>query len=468
MDKQKQKQQKQQNTKQTPPQNHIIVKRWNSLRLRMSATNPGSHFIFSRKWSRSIASIPGYCVQGRASSTCFLFFSLQDDTPCWLPRNCTAMTCSSCRTWSYMPLRIPSSKLHRETRLTKSKETVPGRRPESPLSSVLTSSFISSPGWLDLVKSLSSHSSTEYHPGPVAIYQELLHSSSRYNATVTWKEQALQWIGKGVCTSKTTKNQEAISYRQQISWLDWRHVLCWYIAGLVSCPLGLPGHSSAPAKGRWIQDCQSLLVDQTEVPDDLRQKWHEAQANRRMQFKVGTFKSSEIYMITCTLKADSIQLAVENYLAKFPTLKQGVIAGVFKIKGASAWTITRQKRGNILMTTHHLVLVTMTSLTLFSWLNRHTSATRKKNECAAMSNSLHSSLWLGGNSISTPRYYTLRAVEKTLTGFKVLRLPRKNVLHAPGCDKMAILDHGEVLPQTLLHARRCGNTKVPFCPVERY
>jgi len=42
-------------------------------------------------------------------------------------------------------------------------------------------------------------------------------------------------------------------------------------------------------------------------------------------------------------------------------------------------------------------------------------------------------------SISTPKYYTLRAVEKTPTGFKVLRLPRKNVLHAPGCDKMAIL-----------------------------
>ena len=65
-----------------------------------------------------------------------------------------------------------------------------------------------------------------------------------------------------------------------------------------------------------------------------------------------------------------------------------------------------------------------------------------------------------GCSISTPRYYTLRAVEKTPTGFKVLRLPRKNVLHAPGCDKMAILDHGEVLPQTLLHARRCGKTQI--------
>ena len=63
-----------------------------------------------------------------------------------------------------------------------------------------------------------------------------------------------------------------------------------------------------------------------------------------MQFKAGTFKSSEIRMLTCTLKADWIQLPVENYLAVFPTLKQGVIAGVFKIKGASPWAITRAEK----------------------------------------------------------------------------------------------------------------------------
>ena len=41
-------------------------------------------------------------------------------------------------------------------------------------------------------------------------------------------------------------------------------------------------------------------VDQTDVHDDLRQQWHEAQANRRMQFKVGNFKLSEIRMLTGT------------------------------------------------------------------------------------------------------------------------------------------------------------------------
>ena len=47
-------------------------------------------------------------------------------------------------------------------------------------------------------------------------------------------------------------------------------------------------------------------MDQTDVLDDLRQQWHETQANRRMQFKVGYFKLSEIRMLTGTLKVDWI------------------------------------------------------------------------------------------------------------------------------------------------------------------
>ena len=60
--------------------------------------------------------------------------------------------------------------------------------------------------------------------------------------------------------------------------------------------------------------------------------------------KVGDFKDSEVRMLTGTLKADWIQLPVERYLAALPTLKQGVIAGVFKIKGASSWAITRAEK----------------------------------------------------------------------------------------------------------------------------
>ena len=49
-------------------------------------------------------------------------------------------------------------------------------------------------------------------------------------------------------------------------------------------------------------------------------------------------------MLTGTFKADWIQLSVERYLAALPTLKQSVIAGVFKIKGASPCAITRAEK----------------------------------------------------------------------------------------------------------------------------
>ena len=85
-------------------------------------------------------------------------------------------------------------------------------------------------------------------------------------------------------------------------------------------------------------------MDQEVAPDDIKTQWQEARANRRMQFKVGDYKDSNIRMLTGTLKADWIQLPVERYLAALPTLKQGIITGVFKIKGASPWAITRAEK----------------------------------------------------------------------------------------------------------------------------
>jgi len=68
-------------------------------------------------------------------------------------------------------------------------------------------------------------------------------------------------------------------------------------------------------------------MDQEVAPDDIKTQWQEARANRRMQFKVGDYKDSNIRMLTGTLKVDWIQLPVERYLAALPTLKQGVITG---------------------------------------------------------------------------------------------------------------------------------------------
>ena len=89
-------------------------------------------------------------------------------------------------------------------------------------------------------------------------------------------------------------------------------------------------------------------MDQAEAPVDIRKQWREARANRRMQFKVGNYRDgdreSNIRMLTGTIKADWIQLPVERYLAALPTLRQGVIAGVFRNKGAAPWAITRAEK----------------------------------------------------------------------------------------------------------------------------
>ena len=67
-----------------------------------------------------------------------------------------------------------------------------------------------------------------------------------------------------------------------------------------------------------------------------------------MQFKVGNYRDgdreSNIRMLTGTIKADWIQLPVERYLTALPTLRQGVIAGVFRNKGAAPWAITRAEK----------------------------------------------------------------------------------------------------------------------------
>ena len=87
---------------------------------------------------------------------------------------------------------------------------------------------------------------------------------------------------------------------------------------------------------------------QEEAPADIRKQWLEARANRRMQFKVGNYRDGDrefnIRMLTGTIKADWIQLPIERYLAALPTLRQGVIAGVFRNKGAAPWGITRAEK----------------------------------------------------------------------------------------------------------------------------
>ena len=117
---------------------------------------------------------------------------------------------------------------------------------------------------------------------------------------------------------------------------------------MVSGPLGPVVLQQLQFKEDSYRAAHSSWMDQAEALVDIRKQWQEARANRRMQFKVGNYRDgdreSNIRMLTGTIKADWIQLPVERYLAVFPTLRQGVIAGVFRNKGAAPWAITRAEK----------------------------------------------------------------------------------------------------------------------------
>ena len=119
------------------------------------------------------------------------------------------------------------------------------------------------------------------------------------------------------------------------------YLLCGYSAGVVSDPLPVVLQQLQHKEDSY-RAAHPSWMDQEEAPADIRKQWQEARANRRVQFKVGNYRDgdreSNIRMLTGAIKADGYSCPL-NGIA-LPTLRQGVIAGVFRNKGTASWAIT--------------------------------------------------------------------------------------------------------------------------------
>ena len=157
------------------------------------------------------------------------------------------------------------------------------------------------------------------------IYQELLHSSSRYNATRTGeRNRPSSGLARVAAHPRPPKKRKPSASGTRFC--DWIGGICyadtlqvWFPAHWASVVLHQLQHkedSYRAAHPSWM--------DQAEAPVDIRKQWQEANANRRMQFKVGNYRDGD--------------------LAALPTFRQGVIAGVFRNKGAAPWAITRAEK----------------------------------------------------------------------------------------------------------------------------
>ena len=167
------------------------------------------------------------------------------------------------------------------------------------------------------------------------IYQELLHSSSRYNATREGeRKRPSSGLARVAAHPRPPKKRKPSA--SGTSFCDWIGGICY----ADTLQVWFPAHW-APVVLQQLQQKEDSYraenpswMDQEEAPADILKQWQEARANRRMQFKVGNYRDgdwvSNIRTLTGTIKADWIQLPVERYLAALPTLRHGVIAGVFR------------------------------------------------------------------------------------------------------------------------------------------
>ena len=168
------------------------------------------------------------------------------------------------------------------------------------------------------------------------IYQELLHSSSRYNAAREGeRKRPSSGLARVAAHPRPPKKRKPSA--SGTSFCDWIGGICY----ADTLQVWFPAHW-APVVLQQLQQKEDSY--RAENPSWMDQE----EANRRMQFKVGNYRDgdweSNIRMLTGTIKADWIQLPVERYLAALPTLRHGVIAGVFRNKGAAPWGITRAEK----------------------------------------------------------------------------------------------------------------------------
>ena len=139
------------------------------------------------------------------------------------------------------------------------------------------------------------------------IYQELLHSSSRYNATREGeRKRPSSGLARVAACPKPPKQRKPSASGTGFS--DWIGGTCYADTSQV----WFPAHW-APVVLQQLQQKEDNYrtenpswMDQEEAPADILKQWQEARANRRMQFKVGNYRDgsweSNIRMLTGTIK----------------------------------------------------------------------------------------------------------------------------------------------------------------------
>ena len=174
----------------------------------------------------------------------------------------------------------------------------------------------------------------------LSIYQELLHTTTRYNVTSEGeRKRPCSGLAKVLAHPKPVKTQakHQNAYTKTVS--DWIGDLCPADSLFVWFPAHWIPHLLLRLKAKEDEYRQRHVpwFDQALSDDELLQQQPQAKAGRKLQFGMRRYDGGNVRQLTCSIRADWLSLPVNSFRQELQNVRKGVVAGVFQTKVASSW-----------------------------------------------------------------------------------------------------------------------------------
>ena len=178
------------------------------------------------------------------------------------------------------------------------------------------------------------------------IYQELLHTATRYNVTSEGeRKRPCSGLAKILAHQKPVKTQAKQQNERTKTVSDWIGGLCDADSLYVWFPAHWVPHLLRRLEAREDEYRQQhpLWFDREPPDDALLEDQQKAKAGRKLQFGIRPCEDN-IRQLTGSIRADWLSLPLDKFRNQLQQVRKGVVAGIFQAKVAQPWTETSAPR----------------------------------------------------------------------------------------------------------------------------
>ena len=179
------------------------------------------------------------------------------------------------------------------------------------------------------------------------IYQELLHTATRYNVTSEGeRKRPCSGLAKILAHEKPVKTQAKRQNKHTKTVSDWIGGLCDADSLYVWFPAHWVPHLLRRLEAREDEYRQNhLMWFDRDLPDDkLLEDQKKAKAGRKLQFGIRPYDDDNVRQLTGSIRANWLSLPLNDFCQQLQQVRKGVVTGVFQAKVALPWAETSAPR----------------------------------------------------------------------------------------------------------------------------